>query len=99
MKKHFSITSILEELNKKTQFYLVEIVDNWEGDLCAIGLKKDDKLVYISTYSYIDEREMLLDYDFELIQKQKETPLNVQKKVRGSNFQLFIEDLKGFLEI
>lgn len=99
MIKDFSITSILEELRKRTQFHLVEIVDNWDGDLCAIGLKKDNKLVYISTYNYTDEREMLLDYDFELIQEPIEIPLNVLKEVRGSDFQSFLKDLQSFLDI
>lgn len=99
MRKHDSIAALLEKLKTVINFNLLEIVDYWEGDLCAIGLKKDSKLVYISTYNYADEGEELLDYDFELIDEKGLTDLNVQKEVRGSNINAFVDDLKLFFEI
>lgn len=39
--------------------------DHWEGDLTAIGLQKDNKLIYVSCYSksdYFYECEILKEY-------------------------------------
>jgi len=46
-----------------------KIVDYWEGDLSAIGLKKDNKVVYISTYNFRFYKPDKMKYyvDFETI--------------------------------
>jgi hypothetical protein len=38
--KDKAITDLLEKLKLITDFHLVEVVDYWEGDNCAIGLKR-----------------------------------------------------------
>jgi hypothetical protein len=58
MEKDKTIIELIERLKFKVNFALLEIVDNWEVDLCAIGLKKGNKLVYISTFNYVKNNEM-----------------------------------------
>jgi hypothetical protein len=96
--KDKSIINLIERLKLIINFSLVQIVDYWEADLCAIGLKKDDKLIYISTYSY-DVNNMKYDYDLEIINKEREDNINVIKEVRSVSENKLVKDIKSFLEI
>ncbi len=40
MVKDKTITEVLERLRLVIDFSLLEVVDFWEADLCAIGLKE-----------------------------------------------------------
>ncbi|MGN6567874.1 MAG: hypothetical protein ACTHJ0_07975 [Flavipsychrobacter sp.] len=67
MVKHQSILKLLDRLNTLITDNGLEIVDNWDADLCAIGLQRDTKLIFISTYGSIDKDTVLYDYDLELL--------------------------------
>lgn len=61
--KDESITRLIEWIISVFGSHSMEIIDYWEGDLCAIGIRRkgmDSKLLYISTFGKMDSQ-----YDFE----------------------------------
>jgi len=96
--KDKSITNLIERLKLIINLSLIQIVDYWEADLCAIGLKKDNKLIYISTYSY-DVNNIKYDYDLEIINQEKEDSINVVKEVRSKSEDELVKDIRLFLEV
>jgi hypothetical protein len=95
MEKDRSIIQFLDKLKLITSFHLIEVVDNWDGDLCAIGLKKGNKLVYINTFNP-DEK---YDFDLELLNPENAEKLNVIKEGRGVPESEIINEIKEFLQI
>ena len=95
MEKDKTIIDVLEKLKLVTDFHLVEIVDYWEGDYCAIGLKRGNKLVYINTFN----PDGKYDYDFEFVDTLNVEKLNVIKEGRGASEELLISEIKEFLGI
>ncbi|OJW68954.1 MAG: hypothetical protein BGO68_01800 [Candidatus Amoebophilus sp. 36-38] len=69
--KDRSIIQLLEKLKVQLEFENLSIVDYWEADTCAIGLKKDNKLVYISTYNGVINNKEEYDYDLEIFDNLK----------------------------
>jgi hypothetical protein len=96
--KDKSISNLIERLKLIINLSLVQIVDYWEADLCAIGLKKDNKLIYISTYSY-DISNIKYDYDLEIINEEEEDNINVVKEVRSVSEDELMKEIKIFLEV
>jgi len=94
--KDKSISNLIERLKLIINLSLVQIVDYWEADLCAIGLKKDNKLIYISTYSY-DISNIKYDYDLEIINEEEEDNINVVKEVRSVSEDELMKEIKIFL--
>ena len=45
--KDVTIVNFINILRKTFDISQVEVIDLWEADTCAIGIKKEDKLVYI----------------------------------------------------
>jgi hypothetical protein len=74
----------------------LEIVDNWEADLCAIELKRNDKMIYISTFNYGDQIPILYDYDLELLDHKQILTYNVIKESRGVTEKELIEEIDLF---
>jgi hypothetical protein len=62
--KDDSIINIIKRL--KLLGFKFRLFDYWEIDLCAIGVKQDNKLIYISTCSFLHQKVLKYDYDFEL---------------------------------
>jgi hypothetical protein len=67
MEKHKTIQDLLNGLKPIIEAQSLEIVDYWDADLCAIGLKKSGKLAYISTFNYIEDKIMKYDFDLEML--------------------------------
>lgn len=99
MEKDKTILNFIEKLQLILDFTLLKIVDNWASDLCAIGLQKGDKLIYISTFNFVDKNETKFDYDLELINELDETRINVVKVGRGVTERELIKELRIFLEV
>jgi hypothetical protein len=95
--KNQSINDLLNKLKPLPIFRGLEIVDNWEADLCAIGLKRNDKMIYISTFNYVDQVPTLYDYDLELLDHKQELMYNVIKESRGVTEKELIEEINLFL--
>ena len=66
MKKDETIIQLIKKLDVIIKYNSIEIVDYWDADLCAIGLKKENRLVYISTYNYLNNKTIKYDIDLEL---------------------------------
>ena len=73
----------------------MEIVDYWEADFCAIGIKRGNRLIYISTFKDAER----YDYDLELLNEQKMDDIKVIKEGRGVSEDVLINVLKEFLNI
>lgn len=99
IEKDKTIIDLLDRLKLMINFDLLEIVDYWEADLCAIGIKRGDKLVYISAYNFVDKKTVRYDYDLELIGNLKQDKLRVVKEKRGVSEGELIAELKEFLEL
>ena len=69
--KDITIENFLKNLKNTLDTSQVEVIDLWEADTCAIGIKKKNKLIYISTYNYFENEHIRYDLDFEIINKNK----------------------------
>lgn len=99
MTKDKSLIDLIEKLKLRVNFSLIEIVDNWDADLCAIGLKRQERLVYLSTWNFADGIYDGYDYDFELLNEQQPDKLNVLKEARNIKEEECITDIKKFLDV
>ena len=97
LNKHQSIINFLRQLHLLN--IQLDIVDYWEADRCAIGLKKDNKLTYISTYNYINEEVIKYDYDFEIYDTAKPDTIHIVKSKTGISSIEFIIEIKVFFNI
>ena len=97
--KDKTIFELLEKLKLKTDFEKVEIIDHWDGDLCAIGIKKGIRMVYINTFNLYEVSADAYDYDLEIINEQQPDDLNVIKEGRQVTEEVLIAEIKTFLEI
>lgn len=77
-----------------------KIVDYWEGDLCAIGLKKDNKVVYISTYNFRFYKPDKMKYyvDFEMIDINTLETLEVVKNLDKIDEENLLNDVVSFFK-
>ena len=99
MEKHKTLVAILEKIRSKSDFDKVEFVDNWDSDLCAIGFKCGNRLVYLSSYNLAEGTTEGYDYDFELLNEKESGNLNVLKEAKNVSEEELIADIKAFLEI
>lgn len=70
IEKDNSIIELIERLKSKIDFSAIEFVPYWDGDICAIGLKQRNYLIYISTYNYIELHEFQCYFELELIDEK-----------------------------
>ena len=96
--KHTTLVALLDKIGLSVNLDFMEIVDYWNADLCAIGLRKENKLVYISNYNDLNEKQIKFDYDFELIAEADNKGI-VFKEGRNVTDDELITDLKKFLVI
>ncbi|WP_020528630.1 hypothetical protein [Flexithrix dorotheae] len=87
---------MIERLKHRIDFTFLKIVDYWPSDLCAIGIQKENKLVYISTFNLMNKEELKYDFDLELIEGSK---INVLKEEREVSEKKLIFELKAFFQI
>ena len=94
--KDITIVNFINILRKTFDISQVEVIDLWEADTCAIGIKKEDKLVYISTYNYCQNNIISYDFDFEIINENK---LEVIKERRGVTEKELLNEINIFLDL
>ena len=99
MKKDKTILKLIEKLRAKINFTQLEIVDYWEADRCAIGFKKENRLVYISTYNYVENNKSIYDFDFETIDENINENVTVVRIGRNVSEAELINEVKLFLEV
>jgi hypothetical protein len=98
MEKDITIIKLIEKLKLIINFALIEVVDYWEADLCAIGLRKRDRLVYISTFNHVENNEVGYDFDLEIIDENNKNKANVIKVRRNVSEVELINEVRIFLE-
>lgn len=96
MEKDITILKLIERLKLTINFNLVEVVDYWEADLCAIGLIKENKLIYISTFNYLENQELMYDVDLEVIDENNKERINVVRVGRNVSEMELVNEVKLF---
>lgn len=99
MVKDKIIMRFITRLESIIDFNLVEIVDYWDGDLLAIGIKRGSKLVYLAVNKSTNGRSITYDYDFEIINVNQVDDIDVIKEVRNMSEHETIEEIRNFLNI
>lgn len=99
MEKDITILKLIERLKLIINFSLLKVVDYWEADLCAIGLMKGNKLVYISTFNYIENEELMYDFDLEIIEENDKEKISVLKVGRNVSENDLVDEIKLFLDV
>lgn len=94
--KDITIENFLKNLKNTLDTLQVEVIDLWEADTCVIGIKKKNKLIYISTYNYSENEPIRYDFDFEIINKNK---LEVIKERRGVTEKELLDEINIFLDL
>ena len=94
--KDITIENFLKNLKNALDTSQVEVIDLWEADTCAIGIKRENKMIYISTYNYIENKPIRYDFDFEIINKNK---LEVIKERRGVTEKELLDEINIFLDL
>ena len=97
--KDKTILDFIERLKVEIDFNEVELIDYWKADLCAIGIKKRDKLVYISTHAYINKESIRYDFDLEILSLVDDSNLEVFKRGRKVSEKELICELKTFFKL
>ena len=99
MKKDKTIKQFLEKLKSETKFTNLEIVDYWDADLCAIGLKNENRLIYISTFNHAENSILKYDFDLELINKDNNEKIEIIKEGRGVSEAELLNEIRAFLNV
>lgn len=97
MEKDITILDFIERLRLKINFNAIKIVDFWESDLCSIGIMKENKLIYISTFNYVNDKKLMYDFDLEILDKDDNEKINVVKEGRNIGEEELIHEIKVFL--
>ncbi|QNR25597.1 hypothetical protein [Croceimicrobium hydrocarbonivorans] len=99
MEKDKTILDLLERLKSSLDLTALKVVDHWPSDLCAIGLQKENRLIYISTFNFANREKPGYDYDLELINRLDETNIYILKKGREASEDELINEIKAFFEL
>ncbi len=99
MEKDITILKLIERLKLAINFNEVEVVDYWETDFCAIGLIKENKLIYISTFNYLENQELTYDVDLEITDETNKERINVVRVGRNVLEMELVNEVKLFLEV
>jgi hypothetical protein len=75
------------------------LTDIWAGDNCALGLKRKNKLIYISTWGYRDRplEEMRYYAEFELINEKTLETLSIEEVVDGVDREILVKEIEQFI--
>jgi hypothetical protein len=95
VEKDKSVTDFLGRLQLATDLTLVQFVDYWDADLCAIGIKRGNRLVYISTFDVVYKYY----YELELLDENELGKYTVLQRGDGVDENVLISIVKEFLKI
>ena len=96
MTKHHSITNLVELIFNKFGSNAPIIMDHWEGDLYAIGLEKNNKLIYISTYELKPNHYF---YECEILTNDTQKPYLVDSTEDDITEERLLKVMSKFFEI
>ncbi|MCF6403634.1 hypothetical protein L3C95_12155 [Chitinophaga filiformis] len=77
---------------------VVELVDFWEADLCAVGFKKKDKLVYVSNWKFRDcaQEDMKYYAEFEVIDETTSETQSVAKVLKEVSEEVLLKEVYDY---
>jgi len=98
--KDQSIIAIWDTISKLFGDNFFTIVDFWEGDNYALGFRKGDKLIYISTWHFRENLDSGNCFsEFELIDESTlETKKHI-KRIDNIKIELLINEIRTFLSL
>ena len=99
MEKDITIQKLIERLKLIINFDLIEVVDYWEADLCAIGLIRENKVVYISTFNYSENEDLMYDFDLEIIDEDDKRKFKIVRVGRNVSEAELVSEIKLFLDV
>jgi len=99
--KHEAIVNIVHLISATFGKDFFNLPGFWEADNYAIGLKKQNKLIYISNWDYRDRPpgDMWYSAEFELVDEHTAETLSIERVIDGLNQDGLIKEIKEFLEI
>lgn len=92
MEKHSTILRLLDRIKPQISRKGIEIVDYWDADLCAIGLKQNDFVMYISTYRFADSQPVKYDLDIEIDRVNEHKTIKEMRNVSETDLLLEIDN-------
>jgi len=95
VEKDKSVTDFLGRLELAADLTMVQFVDYWDADLCAIGVKRENRLVYISTFNL----EYKYYYELELLDENEVDKYTVLQRGDDVAENVLISVVKEFLNI
>jgi hypothetical protein len=95
VEKDESITDFISRLEMEADCTLVQFVDYWDSDLCAIGIKRENRLVYVSTFNGKDNYY----YELELFDDIEVDKFTVLQQGDGVAENVLISIIKEYLKI
>ena len=95
MEKDKSIIDLISKVKLYSNIDSLSIIDYWDGDLCAIGFTQGNKLVYISTFGFLNEIIPKYYYEFEILTEKIEI-FSVVKTADGVTLNELLEDMRSF---
>lgn len=95
MKKDKTIIDLVNNIKLYSNIEDLDPIDYWDADLCAIGLVKEKKLVYISTFGFLNEIIPKYYYEFELLTDIIDD-FTVVRTADGVTFNELIADMSSF---
>lgn len=99
MEKDIIILKFIERLKLIINFILFEVVDYWVVDFCVVGLIKGNKLVYILIFNYVENEELMYDFDLEIIDENDKEKFKVIREGRNVLEVEFVNEIKLFLDV
>lgn len=99
MEKDKTIIGFLKRIQSFINLYSLEIVDYWNADICAVGLKKGNKLIYIATFNFNVQIPIKYDYDLEMADDLATDNYKVVKKGRAVTERELLTEIESFLSI
>lgn len=98
LEKDQTILQFIDRLKTIVDFNDIEIVDHWDADLCGIGFRRDNKLVFISTYHHT-ETNPVYDYELEFIDNKKMDKVKTYGSKKGIEEKELVEAIRTFLAV
>ncbi|HEY1056812.1 MAG TPA: hypothetical protein VGE24_16820 [Emticicia sp.] len=99
IEKHHTIINLTNRLKVLFDFSTVEFVNYWDADLCTIGLRQNEQLIYINTFNYIEEAIPRFDYVLEKLGEPISEELNIIKECSGIIESELIFELTQILKL
>jgi hypothetical protein len=98
MIKDKSIFALVDKLKLIDHFNSVQVVDYWDADLRAIGFKRNNQLLYISTYNAHKNLGIRYYMELEVLDDNEDDKFTVIKRLQNLTETELINEVILFLK-